>query len=92
MFNTDLWWLYIYVIPMVIVWISIYVHFRYTIFKEGNSDEKRNLYELTKRYEFGLWMSIFPVANILLILIYIMIQILERIQEPIKKILKKIKI
>ncbi|MCH5167868.1 MAG: hypothetical protein J1F35_08320 [Erysipelotrichales bacterium] len=85
-------WLYFYVIPMIVCLVGIYVYFRISISKEENSIEKRNLYELCKRFGFFLWMSIIPIANISMIFVFILIYVGTLIHDNIISILKKIKI
>ena len=85
-------WIYFYVIPLLLCLIGIYTHFRITISKDENPKEKRNLYELYIRYGFFLWFAIIPVANIIMIIVFILIQIGMLICNNIVDIAKKIKI
>ena len=85
-------WIYFYIIPLLIDLIAIYILFREYVSKYDNPKEKRNLYELFKQYGFFIWVSIFPIANILPIIVVIMLSILDLVQSSIEKILKKIKI
>lgn len=81
-------WIYLYIIPLLINLVAIYIHFKRHI----KYREKQNLYELFKCYGFFIWMGILPVANIVQIIATVMVYLMELIQPYIEKILKKIKI
>lgn len=85
-------WLLLYVLPMLLNFIGIYIYFRIEISKEDNPEEKRNLYEIFKRYNFFICMSILPAANICMIIAFILLFGGDFLKNRFENFAKKIKI